>query len=159
MKNWLNVDFTSPNPSKGGERTARKSPLSPSGGTGYAENVAINALSQLPLFWRGQVGGASVVLRHCGLDPQSVAYNAHRSRHCGLDPQSVAYNVSLQEIAGQARNDGRGICPNQDFNKIYKMNRINLGNLDNLVKIVVQNKSEDKNQITKSTNNQINKSK
>ena len=41
-------------------------------------------------------------------------------------------------------------CLNQDFNKIYKMNRINLANPDNLVKIVVQNKSGEniiKNQI------------
>ena len=78
MKNWLNVDFTSPNPSKGGERTARKA-------------LQTTHCRQLPLLWRGQGGGASIVLRHCGLDPQSVAYEA-----------------SLQEIAGQARNDGRG---------------------------------------------------
>jgi len=34
---------------------------------------------------------------------------------------------------------------NHDFNKIYKMNRINLANPENLVKIMVRDESENKN--------------
>jgi len=44
-------------------------------------------------------------------------------RHCGLDPQSPEN------------------CLNHDFNKIFKMNRINLENPKNLNKIVVQDKN------------------
>ena len=36
----------------------------------------------------------------------------------------------------------RTFCPNQDFNKIYKIAKINPANPDNLVKIVVQTKQK-----------------